>query len=153
MQLAGSDLTFSFNDRRRIALAAKLTDAAARLDKVVAVITPDPKNPAKPALQWGNDLGIFEQLNRAANVLDLGRDGLTEIYTRRQAGKLFDALAADVAHVGALRDAALAIDEGVALGKLQPAPTLGPDAVKLLTKAAIDARAAVSMLTPASPKP
>lgn len=150
MQIAGSDLTLSFNDRRRISLATKLTDAAARLDKVVALITPDPKNPAKPALAWGNDLGVFEQLNKAANVLDLGRDGLSEIFTRRQAGKLFDALAADVAHVQALRDAALAIDEGVALGPLTPAPSLGSDAVKLLTKASQDARAAVKLLTPAT---
>lgn len=151
MQLAGStDLTLSFNDRRRISLATKLTDAAARLDKVVDLITPDPKNPAKPALAWGNDLGTFELLNKAANVLDLGRDGLSEIFTRRQAGKLFDALAADVTGVSALRDAALAIDEGGVLAPTNPAPSFGPNAVQLLTKAAIDARAAVKLLTPAA---
>jgi hypothetical protein len=151
MQIAGSDLTLSFSDRRRASLATKLTDAAARLDKVASLLTPDPANPAKPALAWGNDLGIFEQLNKAANVLDLGRDGLTEIFTRRQAGKLFDALSADVAHVSALRDAALAIDEGLAFGKIgQPAPSLGADAVKLLTRASQDARAAVLLLKPAA---
>ena len=32
-------------------------------------------------------------------MLDQGYDGLTEIFTRRQAGKLFDALEGDVAHV------------------------------------------------------
>jgi hypothetical protein len=49
MQLAGTtDLTLSFNDRRRISLATKLTDAAARLDKVVATLTPDPNDPSKP---------------------------------------------------------------------------------------------------------
>ncbi|MCW2921855.1 MAG: hypothetical protein JWL76_1729 [Thermoleophilia bacterium] len=149
MQLSGTDFTLSFSDRRRIALANQLTDAAARLDKVVAIISPDPKNPAKPALAWGNDLGVFEQLNKAANVLDLGRDGLSEVFTRRQAGKLFDALAGDSAHVQALRDAALAIDEGVALGPLSPAPSLGADAVKLLVKASQDARTAVKLLTPA----
>ena len=149
MQLAGSDLTLSYSDRRRVSLANKLTDAAARLDKVVALITPDKDNPSKPALAWGNDLGTYELLNKAGNVLDLGRDGLSEIFTRRQAGKLFDSLAADVAHVGALRDAALAIDEGVALGPLTPPPSLGKDAVKLLTKASQDARAAVALLTPA----
>lgn len=149
MQIASSDLTLSFSDRRRVSLANKLTDAAMRLDKVVAIITPDAKNPEKPQLKWGDDLGIFEQLNKAANVLDLGRDGLTEIFTRRQAGRLFDALSADIAHVNALRDAALAIDEGGALGKLQPAPTLGFDAVRMLTKASQDARAAVLLLTPA----
>ncbi|MCB0878738.1 MAG: hypothetical protein KDC46_07130 [Thermoleophilia bacterium] len=152
MQLAGStDLTLSFNDRRRISLANKLTDAAQRLDKVVDLITPDAKNPSKPALAWGNDLGTYELLNKAANVLDLGRDGLSEVFTRRQAGKLFDALAADVTYVSGLRDAALAIDEGVALGKTTPAPSLGTDAAKLLTKAATDARAAVKLLLPATP--
>jgi hypothetical protein len=145
MQLS-NPLTMSFSDVRRQALANRLTDAAARLDKVVAILTPDPKDPKKPALAWGNDLGVFEHLNKAANVLDQGYDGLSEIFTRRQAGKLFDALEGDVAHVQALRDAALAIDEGVKLGPLAPAPTLGADAVKLLTRAAIDARAAISML-------
>ena len=144
-----ADFAPGYNDHRRQVLATKLTDAAARLDKVVALISADPKNPAKPALAWGNDLGVYEQLNKAANVLDLGRDGLTEVFTRRQAGKLFDALSADVAHVSALRDAALAIDEGLALGPLAPAPTLGADAVKLLTRASQDARAAVLLLTPA----
>lgn len=147
MQLA-PNLTLSFSDVRRQALATRLTDAAARLDKVVGIITPDPANPAKPALAWGDDLGIFEHLNKAANVLDQGYDGLSEIYTRRQAGKLFDALEADVAHVQALRDAALAIDEGKKLGPLAPAPTLAADAAKLLTRAAQDARAAVLLLTP-----
>ena len=147
MELAPT-LTQSFSDVRRQALAGRLTDAAARLDKVVALITPDPKNPAKPALAWGNDLGIFEHLNKAANVLDQGYDGLSEIYTRRQAGKLFDALEGDVAHVQALRDTALAIGEGKKLGGLAPAPTLGTDAVKLLTNAAQDARAAVLLLVP-----
>jgi hypothetical protein len=147
MQLS-SPLTMSFSDVRRQALASRLTDAAARLDRVVALITPDPKNPKKPALAWGNDLGVYEHLNRAANVLDGGRDGLSEIFTRRQAGKLFDALSTDVANVSALRDAALAIDEGVALGKLTPPPSLGADAVKLLTRAAQDARASVLLLTP-----
>jgi hypothetical protein len=146
MKLADSPLTMSFSDVRRQALATRLTDAATRLDKVVALITPDPKNPKKPALAWGDDLGVFEHLNKAANVLDGGRDGLSEIFTRRQAGRLFDALEGDVAHVSALRDAALAIDEGVALGKLTPPPSLGPDAVKLLTRAAQDARAAVLLL-------
>lgn len=149
MKLADSPLTMSFSDVRREALAKRLTDAAVRLDKVVALITPDPKQPTKPALAWGDDLGIFEHLNRAADVLDDGRDGLTEIYTRRQAGKLFDALAADTAHVGALRDAALAIDEGVAMGPFTPAPSLGKDAVKLLTQASQDARAAVALLVKA----
>lgn len=152
MQLAPADLTYSFTDRRRVALATKLTDAATRLDHVVSLITPDPKNPAKPTLQWGNDLGVYEQLNKAANILDLGRDGLSEIFTRRQAGKLFDSLATDVAHVSALRDAALAIDEGIALGPLSPPPSLGKDAAKLLTRASQDARAAVLLLTPA-PRP
>ncbi|MCW2924637.1 MAG: hypothetical protein JWM98_2041 [Thermoleophilia bacterium] len=149
MKLADSVLTMSFSDVRRHALANRLTDAAARLDKVVALLTPNPKDPAHKDLAWGDDLGIFEHLNRAANVLDGGRDGLSEIYTRRQAGHLFDSLAGDVAHVSALRDAALAIDEGVALGPLAPKPTLGPDAVKLLTRAAADARAAVALLVPA----
>lgn len=149
MQLAPA-LTQSFSDVRRIALAKRLTDTAARLDKVVALITPDPANPKKPALAWGDDLGVYEHLNKAANVLDQGYDGLSEIYTRRQAGKLFDALEVDVAHVQALRDAALAIDEGVKLGPINPAPSLGADAVKLLTRAATDARAAVLLLTPAA---
>lgn len=147
MQLAPS-LTQSFSDVRRKALATRLTDAASRLDKVVSLITPDPANPKKPALAWGDDLGVFEHLNKAANVLDQGYDGLTEIFTRRQAGKLFDALEADVAHVQALRDAALAIDEGKKLGPLVPAPSLGTDAVKLLTRAALDARTAVRLLVP-----
>ena len=147
MQIAPT-LTLSFSDVRRQALATRLTDAAARLDKVVAIITPDANDPKKPALSWGDDLGVFEHLNKAANVLDQGYDGLTEIYTRRQAGKLFDALEADVAHVQALRDAALAIEEGKKLGPIAPAPTLGSDAVKLLSRAAQDARAAVLLLTP-----
>lgn len=147
MQLAPT-LTLSFSDVRRQALANRLNDAATRLDKVVSIITPDPTNPAKPALTWGDDLGVYEHLNKAANVLDSGRDGLSEIYTRRQAGKLFDALEADVAHVSALRDAALAIDEGKSLGRLNPPPSLGKDAVKLLSRAAQDARAAVLLLVP-----
>src|SRR4051812_15595809 len=147
MQLS-TPLTMSFSDVRRQALATRLTDAAARLDTVIALITPDPKNPKKPALAWGNDLGVYEHLNRAANVLDGGRDGLSEIFTRRQAGKLFGALSTDVANVSALRDAALAIDEGVALGKLTPPPSLGSDAVKLLSRAAQDARASVLLLVP-----
>lgn len=149
MQIASTDLTLSFSDRRRVSLANRLTDAATRLDKAVAILTPDPKHPAKPAIAWGNDLGLYELLNSSANTLDLGRDGLTEVFTRRQAGRLFDALAADVAHVSALRDAALAIDEGVAFGPLAPAPSLGHHAVQLLTKASQDARAAVKLLTPA----
>ncbi|HXG69431.1 MAG TPA: hypothetical protein VNJ04_02335 [Gemmatimonadaceae bacterium] len=147
MQLAPT-LTLSFSDVRRQALANRLTDTAARLDKVVAIIAPDAANPKKPALAWGDDLGIFEHLNKAANVLDQGYDGLSEIFTRRQAGRLFDALEADVAHVQAYRDAALAIDEGKKLGPLAPAPTLGTDAVRLLTRAALDARAAVLLLAP-----
>lgn len=147
MQLAPT-LTLSFSDVRRQALATRLTDAAARLDKVVALITPDAANPAKPALAWGDDLGVYEHLNKAANVLDQGYDGLSEIYTRRQAGKLFDALEGDVARVQALRDAALAIDEGKKLASTNPAPSLGTDAVKQLTRAALDARAAVLLLAP-----
>ena len=147
MQLAPT-LTMSFSDVRRQALANRLTDAASRLDKVVSIITPDAANPAKPALAWGDDLGVYEHLNKAANVLDQGYDGLSEIYTRRQAGRLFDALEADTTRVQALRDAALAIDEGKKLAGTMPAPTLGTDAVKFLTAAAADARAAVLLLTP-----
>ena len=134
----------------RVALASTLTNAITRLDKVVATITPDPTVPGKPTLAWGNDLGVFELLNSAANALDRGRDGLSEIFTRREAGRVIDSLTKDVATLQGLRDAALAIDEGAALGNLTPPPSLGPDAVQLISRAVADARTAITLLAPSA---
>lgn len=138
----------SFDILRRTALAATLTTAAQHLDTAAAILTPDPDDASKPKLAWGDDLGLFEHFDEAANALDAGRDGLSEIYTRRQAGPVMDALGSDVATLQSLRSAALAIEEGVALADRSRAPRLGASALKDITRAAKDARDAVALLVP-----
>jgi hypothetical protein len=131
------------------ATVAALGNAADAIDSVLKVLTPnpDPKAPKQPTLQWGNDLGIYGKLNSAANDLDTGRDGITLVFTRHQAGPLFDSLAGDTVSIQHLRDAALAISEGKALGDYAPAPTLNDTALQQLAQAAADARAAAKLLT------
>jgi hypothetical protein len=143
-------MILGFTPGGRAALAHSLTLAADHLDQVLATLTPDASNPAKPVLDWGNDLGVFEHLNWAANALDRGRDGVSEVFTHRQAGRVIDAIAGDVPAIQALRDAALAIDEGGPLKGKAPAPSLGADALAQVARAAADARAAVALLTGAA---
>lgn len=125
-----------------------LTDAfgiaATNLDKVAKQLTPC--KPGKPAIKWGCDKGTFELLDQSSHLLGNGRARFAEIFTRRQAGKLIDALGTDVDNVFALRDMAMAVQGGSTFRKYLGAPALTPAVAGDLAKAAADARAAVAML-------
>ncbi len=125
----------------RTAFRTAVTD----LNASVAKLFPTGENPK--VVNWGADNGVYDKLNSAANALEQGLDGLSEIYTRRQGRELFTQLQTDIDNIFQLRNVAMTVADGDHMSKYTAAPVLNEAAKGDLLQAVAHARSAVALLS------
>jgi hypothetical protein len=123
----------------------EFNDAQANLALVSAAIAPS--DPKAPHIGWGVDNGAFAAADEATHSLVHGLSDLSEVYTQRQAGPLFSALANDVTNVNNVKGVLDTVAQGANVAPYAAAPAFTPKATADLAQASADAASAIAMLT------